>query len=86
MRSRRSRTIRRCSADRDELDRIFGRLPLERRAVFVLHHLVGLSLVEVAETLAIPAGTARSRLHYATRALRFAMLVPAHQVEKVGSA
>jgi DNA-directed RNA polymerase specialized sigma24 family protein len=36
----------------------------------VLHHHVGLSLVEVGETLGIPAGTARSRLHYATRTLQ----------------
>ena len=73
-------------ADRDELDRIFKRLPLEQRAVFVLHHLLGLPLVEVAETLAIPAGTARSRLHYATRALRDAMLVPALAVEEARTA
>jgi DNA-directed RNA polymerase specialized sigma24 family protein len=33
---------------------------------------VGLPLVAVAETLGIPDGTARSRLHYATRALRAA--------------
>jgi DNA-directed RNA polymerase specialized sigma24 family protein len=38
--------------------------------VFVLHHHAGLPLVVVAETLGIPDGTARSRLHYATRALR----------------
>jgi RNA polymerase sigma-70 factor (ECF subfamily) len=63
-------------ADRDELERIFRRIPLEQRAVFVLHHYVGLPLVEVAETLEIPAGTARSRLHYATRALRAALLAP----------
>jgi RNA polymerase sigma-70 factor (ECF subfamily) len=69
-------------ADRDELERIFRRLPLEQRAVFVLHHYIGLSLVEVAETLGIPAGTARSRLHYATRALRDAMLAPALPVEE----
>lgn len=56
--------------DRDALDRAFARLSLEHRAVFVLHHHQGLSLVEVAETLRIPQGTARSRLHYATRALR----------------
>jgi RNA polymerase sigma-70 factor (ECF subfamily) len=59
--------------DRDELERGFGMLPLEQRAVFVLHHYVGLPLVEIAETLGIPAGTARSRLHYATRALREAL-------------
>jgi RNA polymerase sigma-70 factor (ECF subfamily) len=58
--------------DRDELERAFRRLPLDQRAVFVLHHHVGLPLVVVAETLGIPDGTARSRLHYATRALRAA--------------
>jgi RNA polymerase sigma factor (sigma-70 family) len=59
-------------ADRDELERAFRRLPLDQRAVFVLHHHVGLPLVAVAEALGIPDGTARSRLHYATRALRAA--------------
>ena len=59
-------------SDRDELERAFRLLPLDQRAVFVLHHHVGLPLVAVAETLGIPDGTARSRLHYATRALRAA--------------
>ena len=59
-------------ADRDELEQAFRQLPLDQRAVFVLHHHVGLPLVAVAETLGIPDGTARSRLHYATRALRAA--------------
>jgi RNA polymerase sigma-70 factor (ECF subfamily) len=59
-------------SDRDELERAFRTLPLDQRAVFVLHHHVGLPLVAVAETLGIPDGTARSRLHYATRALRTA--------------
>ena len=58
--------------ERDELERAFRTLPLDQRAVFVLHHHVGLPLVAVAETLGIPDGTARSRLHYATRALRTA--------------
>jgi RNA polymerase sigma-70 factor, ECF subfamily len=60
-------------ADRDELQRAFGRLAVEQRAVFVLHHYVGLPLVEIAEMLGIPAGTARSRLHYATAGLRQAL-------------
>ena len=60
-------------SDRDALDRAFRRLTLEQRAVFVLHHHVGLQLTEIAETLSIPAGTARSRLHYATRILRTAL-------------
>jgi RNA polymerase sigma-70 factor (ECF subfamily) len=60
-------------AERDALDRAFRRLNIEQRAVFVLHHHIGLPLVEVAETLGIPAGTARSRLHYATRTLQAAL-------------
>ena len=59
--------------DRDTLDRAFRRLSVEQRAVFVLHHHQGLPLVEIAETLGIPAGTARSRLHHATRVLRGAI-------------
>ncbi|MEW5990339.1 MAG: sigma-70 family RNA polymerase sigma factor [Chloroflexota bacterium] len=60
-------------ADRDELDRAFRLLPIEQRAVFVLHHYLGLPLVEIAEMLEIPAGTARSRLHYAMAGLRSAL-------------
>jgi RNA polymerase sigma-70 factor (ECF subfamily) len=60
-------------ADRDELERAFAQIPLDQRAVFVLHHYRGLPLVEVAQTLGIPAGTARSRLHYATRSMRAVM-------------
>jgi RNA polymerase sigma-70 factor (ECF subfamily) len=60
-------------ADRDALDRAFRRLTLEQRAVFFLHHHAGLPLVEIAETLGVPAGTVRSRLHYATRLLRDAL-------------
>jgi RNA polymerase sigma-70 factor (ECF subfamily) len=56
--------------ERDALDRAFGRLSIEQRAVFVLHHHLGLSLVEIAESIGVPPGTARSRLHYATKALR----------------
>jgi len=60
-------------ADRDELERGFRRLPPEQRAILVLHHYLGLSLGEVAETLDIAPGTARSRLHYAHRAMRAAL-------------
>ena len=60
-------------ADRDELERGFRRLSPEQRAVLVLHHYLGYQLTEIAETLEIPVGTARSRLHYATRQLRAAI-------------
>jgi RNA polymerase sigma-70 factor (ECF subfamily) len=70
--------------ERDALDRAFKRVSVEQRAVFVLHHHLGLSLVEIAETLGIPAGTARSRLHYATRLLRAAVEADAAPVVPEG--
>ena len=60
-------------ANRDELEGAFRTLTPERRAVVVLHHHLGYPLTEIAETLGIPVGTARSRLHYAVRQLRAAL-------------
>ena len=69
-------------ADRDALDRAFRRLSVEQRAAFVLHHHVGLRLNEIAETLEVPAGTVRSRLHYATRSLQAAAGDDASQAQR----
>jgi RNA polymerase sigma-70 factor (ECF subfamily) len=71
-------------ADRDELERAFRRLSVDQRAVFVLHHYLGLPLVEVAELLEIPAGTARSRLHYAIAGLRDALTADAEPIAHGG--
>ena len=60
-------------ADRDELDRGFRRLPTAQRAMLVLRHYAGLEPAEIAEVLGIPAGTVRSRLHHAHRAMRAAL-------------
>ncbi len=60
-------------ADRDQLERGFRRLPPEQRAILVLHHYAGYAPAEIAETLGIPPGTARSRLHHAHRAMRAAI-------------
>ena len=60
-------------ADRDELDRGFRRLPPEQRAILVLRHFAGLETGEIADALAIPPGTVRSRLHHAHRAMRAAL-------------
>jgi RNA polymerase sigma-70 factor, ECF subfamily len=60
----------RALAVRDQLDRGFRRLSPEQRAVIVLHHYLGLSLAESAETLGIPLGTMQSRLSRATQAMR----------------
>jgi RNA polymerase sigma-70 factor (ECF subfamily) len=60
-------------ADRDQLERGFVRLEPEMRAVIVLHHYLDLPLPEVAVTLGIPIGTAKSRLHRALGQLRAAL-------------
>ena len=59
--------------DRDLLERGFRRLKPEQRTVVVLHFYVGLPVPEIAETLGVPVGTVKSRLHYATEALRAAL-------------
>ena len=59
--------------DRDRLDRGFRRLPPDQRAILVFTHYLGLTPTEIAERLEIPVGTARSRLHYAHRAMRAAI-------------
>lgn len=45
-------------------------LPDDQRAALVLHHVVGMSLPELAKTLNIPFETARSRLRLAMTKLR----------------
>lgn len=60
-------------AQRDQLERGFRRLSPEHRAVFVFHHELGLGLAEIADQLGVPLGTVKSRLHYATSALRAAL-------------
>src|SRR5262245_52322352 len=61
------------AVDRDRLERGFARLSVPHRAIVVLRLHVGLSFEEIATTLDIPIGTARSRLHYALRVLRRAI-------------
>jgi RNA polymerase sigma-70 factor, ECF subfamily len=60
-------------ATRDALERGFRRLPPEQSAVFVLHHYLGWPLGEIADTLGVPLGTVKSRMHYATGSLRAAL-------------
>ena len=61
------------TADRDQLERGFQRLKPEQRSAVVLHYYVGYSAEEIAEILGTPIGTAKSRIHYATEALRAAL-------------
>ena len=59
--------------DRDQLERGFRRLDPQQRAILALRHFAGFEPAEIAEVLGIPAGTARSRLHHAHRAMRAAL-------------
>jgi len=60
-------------ATREQLARGFQRLTLDHRKALVLRLYVGLSPEEIATTLGIPVGTAKSRLHYAIGAMRVAL-------------
>lgn len=50
-----------------------GQLSEEHREVLVHAHWLGRSVTEIAELLAIPTGTVKSRTYYAMRALRLAL-------------
>jgi RNA polymerase sigma-70 factor (ECF subfamily) len=55
------------------LDAALATLPIDQRSILVLHHLEHRSLAQIAEVLGIPAGTAKSRLFAARRALAAAI-------------
>jgi RNA polymerase sigma-70 factor (ECF subfamily) len=63
--------------DRDQLERAFRRLSMNHRTVVVLHHYLDLPLERVADIVGSPRGTVGSRLHYATRQLRTALIADA---------
>lgn len=55
------------------LEPAFARLSPEQRIIVVLRYWRDLSVDEIADRLQIPAGTVKSRLHYALRSLRAAI-------------
>ena len=59
-------------AVQEQIHDALGGLDPSHRAVVALHYLLGMPLTEVATTLGIPSGTARSRLHYGLAAMRAA--------------
>lgn len=59
--------------DRDLLDRAFRDIPVDQRVAIVLHHYVGMPVETVAQTLDVPTGTVRSRMHRGMAGLRAAM-------------
>ena len=60
-------------AERESLAQRLGELPIDQRAVIVLHFYLDRPATEVAEILGIPVGTAKSRIQRGLVALRQAM-------------
>ena len=58
------------------LEPAFARLSPEQRIIVVLRYWRDLSVDEIADRLQIPAGTVKSRLHYALKSLRAAIEPP----------
>ena len=63
--------------DHDQLERGFRRLSFDHRVVLVLHHYLGMPVDQVASTLDIPLGTAKSRMNRALRQMRRALAADA---------
>lgn len=55
---------------RRRLEKALGQLSRDHRAVVALHDMEGYTLVELADTLGVPTGTLKSRLHRARARLR----------------
>jgi len=57
----------------DQLERGFSHLSVEHRTVLVMHHYLGYTLPEIADTLGVPVGTVKSRISRACAAMREAL-------------
>ncbi|MBN2714165.1 MAG: sigma-70 family RNA polymerase sigma factor [Planctomycetes bacterium] len=55
---------------RNMIDEALASLPEEQRVVFVLSEIQGMKYAEISETLDIPVGTIKSRMHVAVSRLR----------------
>ena len=60
-----------------DLEAAMTALSVDARTVVVLHYYLGMTYDEIGATLRIPAGTAKSRLHYAMQDLRHRLGVDA---------
>ena len=66
----------------DRLQCALQKLPQVQREVVLLHDLEGWKHREIAERLGLPAGTIRSHLHFARKALRDDRALSEFQMEK----
>lgn len=63
------------ATERDEVRRAIDRLPADDRLIIALRYGADLEVPEIAATLGIPLGTAKSRLHRAVGRLRVALAI-----------
>ena len=69
-------------ADRDAVERVFSRIPVEQRAVLVLQFYLELSHPQIAELLGVPLGTVKSRASSGRSAMRAAFEADARAAER----
>jgi len=66
----------RTTVERDEIGRGFAALSADQRVVVVLRFFEDLTVDQIAERVGAPAGTVKSRLHHALRALNASLSAP----------
>ncbi len=66
-----------------QVEEAIQQLPLPQRMVVVLYYINECSLQEVSEILEIPAGTVKSRLHYARKSLKENMSIQGNTIQGV---
>ena len=66
--------------DRDQLERAFRRLDVDERVIVVLHHLEGHPIASIADTLGLPVGTVKSKLHRSLQTMRAALQADARVI------
>jgi RNA polymerase sigma-70 factor (ECF subfamily) len=67
-----------------QVEEAIQELPLPQRMVIVLYYINECSLQEVSDILEIPAGTVKSRLHYARQSLKEHMSMQERAVQGIG--
>ncbi len=65
------------SLARRRLEAALRAIPLEQRDAFLLHEMAGLSIDTIAEISGVKRETIKSRLRYASKKLKAALMEPA---------
>lgn len=67
----------------DQIAQAIASLPLAQRTVVVLYYINECSMQEISDILEVPAGTVKSRLHYARLALKESMQLRDSKAEEL---